>query len=102
MWLTAIGANIAGFALQAVALAFGSLALVQPILVCDLLFAVLISSNVTRRSGMRCPSPRFLLVGVVACTAGIAGFLAIGQPSGGLTHVSLAVFAVTSSVFEIV
>ena len=42
LWLTAIGANLAGFALQVVALDFGSLALVQPLLVCDLVFAVLI------------------------------------------------------------
>jgi len=42
LWLTAVGANVAGFALQVVALSFGSLALVQPILACDLMFAVLI------------------------------------------------------------
>ena len=33
LWLTALGANLVGFALQVVALNFGSLALVQPILV---------------------------------------------------------------------
>ena len=42
LWVTALGANLVGFALQVVALSFGSLALVQPILVCDLIFAVLI------------------------------------------------------------
>ena len=42
LWLAAIGANVVGFALQVVALDFGSLALVQPILACDLMFAVLI------------------------------------------------------------
>ena len=43
LWLIAIGANVVGFILQVVALAYGSLALVQPLLVCDLLFAVLIA-----------------------------------------------------------
>ena len=43
LWLLAIGANVVGFILQVVALAYGSLALVQPLLVCDLLFAVLIA-----------------------------------------------------------
>jgi hypothetical protein len=42
LWLTAVGANIAGFALQVVALNYGSLALVQPIVALDLMFAVLI------------------------------------------------------------
>ena len=37
LWVTAIAANVAGFALQVVALSFGNLALVQPILVCDLI-----------------------------------------------------------------
>jgi len=44
LWLTGIAANVAGFALQVVALKFGELALVEPILVFDLVFAVLISA----------------------------------------------------------
>src|ERR1700722_19665669 len=55
LWLTAIGANIVGFALQVVALDLGSIALVQPLLVCDLLFAVLISQYLQWRSGHGVP-----------------------------------------------
>ena len=58
LWLTALGANLVGFALQVVALNFGSLALVQPILVCDLIFAVLILWFLRRRSGARARGAR--------------------------------------------
>jgi drug/metabolite transporter (DMT)-like permease len=50
LWVAAVGANIVGFALQVVALSFGSLAVVQPLLVCDLIFAVLISRYLLKRS----------------------------------------------------
>lgn len=85
LWLTAIAANVAGFALQVVALKFGSLAVVQPILVCDLLFSVLISAYLRRRWRP------VMLAGVAACAGGVAGFLAIARPAGGQAHVSLSV-----------
>jgi hypothetical protein len=95
LWLLAIGANIIGFALQIVALSFGSLAVVQPLLVLDLVFAVLISwylrkrNHVVRPGGNRADVEMFM--GVAAATAGVAGFLAIGQPSGGTTHAGFSV-----------
>jgi hypothetical protein len=91
LWLIAIAANVAGFALQVVALDYGSLALVQPILVCDLMFAVLILYFLARRAGRPYSGAKLVLAGVVATTAGIAGFLAIGQPSAGVTQVRLAI-----------
>lgn len=84
LWLAGIAANVAGFALQVVALRFGALALVEPILVCDLIFAVLISA------ALRKIWDPVMIGGVVACAAGVAGFLAIARPSGGTTSVSLA------------
>jgi drug/metabolite transporter (DMT)-like permease len=87
LWLIAISANIVGFALQVVALSFGSLALVQPLLVCDLLFAVLIARYVGFRRGEYFPGGRrglvTLLAGVGAATVGVAGFLVAGRPSAG-------------------
>jgi hypothetical protein len=87
LWLTAIGANIVGFALQVVALDFGSLAVVQPLLVCDLVFAVLISRWLAARRGEPLPGGRRSLIalytGVGAATIGVAGFLLAGRPSGG-------------------
>jgi hypothetical protein len=76
LWLAGIAANLAGFALQVVALNFGQLALVQPIFVCDLIFAVLISAVLRRRWDP------VMLAAVVACAAGISGFLVIARPSG--------------------
>jgi len=90
LWLTAVGANIAGFALQVVALNYGSLALVQPIVALDLMFAVLILWY-RRRASPQHPKVRLMLTGVAATTAGIAGFLAIGQPSAGRTQARLAI-----------
>jgi hypothetical protein len=100
LWLTAVGANIAGFALQVVALNFGSLALVQPLLVGDLVFSVLIARYLARRDDARRddsrppvirPKAGPVIAGVGAVTAGVAGFLVIGQPSGGRPDVSFDV-----------
>jgi hypothetical protein len=95
LWVAAVGANIVGFALQVVALSFGSLALVQPLLVCDLIFAVLISRYLLRRSNTPPPAGRrgdlAVFTGVAATAVGVAGFLAIGQPSGGSTQASFSI-----------
>jgi drug/metabolite transporter (DMT)-like permease len=53
LWLIAVGANLVGFALQVVALAFGSLALVQPIVATDLMFSVLIGRYLWRRPSVK-------------------------------------------------
>ena len=82
-WVAAIGGTLAGFALQVVALRYGPLALVQPILVCDLVFAVLINSF------LRGHWDPIMLAGVCACSAGLGAFLAIARPSGGVSTVSL-------------
>src|SRR5438045_2439471 len=76
-WLAAIGVQIAGNVLQIVALHFGALALVQPLLVCNLLFAVTIALA-TRRRHHR--PDRVMLAGVLCAAAGIAGFLAVSRP----------------------
>jgi hypothetical protein len=91
LWLIAVGANIVGFALQVVALAFGSLALVQPILACDLMFAVLIGRFVWRLPNPPPANVRRMLTGVIATTVGVAGFLAIGQPSAGTTQARIGI-----------
>lgn len=77
LWLAGIAANVASFALQVVALRFGPLALVEPILVCDLIFAGLITA------ALRKHADPVTGAGVVACAAGVAGFLVIARPSAG-------------------
>ena len=77
LWLAGIAANVASFALQVVALRFGPLALVEPILVFDLIFAGLITA------ALRKHADPVTGAGVVACAAGVAGFLVIARPSAG-------------------
>lgn len=85
LWLASIGGTVLGFALQVLALRFGPLALVEPLLVCDLIFAVLINSFLRRRWDS-------VLIGGVAATAiGVAGFLVIARPSSGQSSVSFHV-----------
>jgi drug/metabolite transporter (DMT)-like permease len=93
LWLIAIGANVVGFILQVVALAYGSLALVQPLLVCDLLFAVLIAWYLRQRAGEPQPNMKPIWAGVAITTIGLAGFLAIGQPTPGHTQARLDMLA---------
>jgi len=79
LFLASIAVNVAGAGLQVLALHFGSLTLVQPLLVLSLLFAVVVAALVVRR---RRPD-MVLLAGVACCAAGIAGFLAVARPHGG-------------------
>ncbi len=85
LWVIAIGGTVIGFALQVLALKYGPLALVEPLLVCDLLFAALIASYLRRRIDP------VILGGVIATAGGVAGFLAIGRPSTGQSTVSFFV-----------
>jgi len=85
LWVLAISGTVVGFALQVVALRYGPLALVEPLLVCDLVFAVLITSYLRRRVDP------VSLGGVIATSAGVAGFLVIGRPSTGESTVSFFV-----------
>jgi hypothetical protein len=68
---------------------------VQPLLVFDLVFAVLISWLLDRRAKVPHPGGRrpalLMFTGVAAVTGGVAGFLAIGQPTAGTTNVSISV-----------
>jgi len=82
LWLASIGGTLLGFALQVLALKYGPLALVEPLLACGLIFAVLINSYLHSRFDP------ILLGGVVGAAAGIAGFLIIANPSPGGASVS--------------
>jgi len=75
LWLIGITVDIGASAMQAIALHFGPLALVQPILVLDLLFAVLISAALARRR-----PDRVMGAGLLCCTGGLVLFLAVARP----------------------
>jgi drug/metabolite transporter (DMT)-like permease len=81
LWVAAVSGTVLGFALQVLALKYGPLALVEPLLACGLIFAVLINSYLRKRFDP------ILLAGVMFTAAGIAGFLIISNPSAGRTSV---------------
>jgi drug/metabolite transporter (DMT)-like permease len=76
LWVIGITVDIAGSVLQAFALHFGPLALVQPILVLDLLFAVVITYVLNRRR-----PDKVIASGVLCCTGGLVLFLAVARPT---------------------
>lgn len=85
LWLASILGTVIGFTLQVLALSFGPLALVEPLLICDLIFAVLINSYLRKRWDT------VLMCGVVASAAGVAGFLVIARPTNGQATVGFLV-----------
>lgn len=84
LWDIAIVGTMIGFALQVVGLKYAPLAVVEPILVFDLVFAVLISAYLRRSADP------VMLAGVGACSVGVAGFLVIARPAAGAGTVSPA------------
>ena len=81
MWLGGISADVAGYAAQFVALEHGTLVLVQPLLVCGLLFALPLGAAL---SGARL-STRDWLAAASVC-AGLAVFLVIAGSAHGHGH----------------
>ena len=84
-WLFALSLSGLSFIVQAIALKFGPLALVQPIAATDLLFALPLLAyrhryHINLREWLACA----MVVG------GITGFLVISPPSSGLEQPSLA------------
>jgi drug/metabolite transporter (DMT)-like permease len=75
-WVLGVGTVLVGLALQVVALAFGPLVLVQPLLVTGVLFGTVFSALLARR-----PLDRQILVGSIACAVGLAAFLSLARPA---------------------
>ncbi len=89
-WLGGIAVIVGAAACQALALNLGSLSLVQPILVAELPFTLLIACAFSRR---RLPAVGWAAAGMVAFGLGLA--LAAAAPSGGHSHVSAGIWALT-------
>jgi drug/metabolite transporter (DMT)-like permease len=86
IFLTALVVNAIGSLLQILALHFGSLAVVQPLIVLSLLFAVVIAAFTIRHHR----PDRVMFLGAAACAGGVGGFLAISRPTGGTNIIGLA------------
>ncbi len=81
LWLLGIAATIAGLGLQVVALGWGPLLLVQPLLVTALPFASTFAAWMAHRR-----PDRVLMLGGLLCVAGLAAFLLLARPTGGSDH----------------
>jgi drug/metabolite transporter (DMT)-like permease len=82
-WLLGVGTVAVGFALQVVALAYGPLVLVQPLLVTGVLFGTVFSAMLAgRRLDGR------ILLGATACVVGLATLLTLSRPSDTGGHLA--------------
>ncbi|MEU6270786.1 DMT family transporter [Saccharopolyspora shandongensis] len=77
IWVLSIGTVLIGLSLQVVALAFGPLVLVQPLLVTSVLFGAGFAALLAHRK-----MDLVLALGGLACVGGLSAFLVLGRPSG--------------------
>ncbi|WP_068362887.1 DMT family transporter [Rhodococcoides kroppenstedtii] len=77
-WWAGVGGDLGGYLVQVAALAVGSVAVVQPVLVSMLLFALPLSA---RFSGLRMRPSTW--VAAVGLTAALVIFVAVGEPTEG-------------------
>ncbi len=100
VWLAGIGLVILAAVCQAIALATGPIALVQPIFIIELPFTLLVASKLAHR---KLPQRTWWAVGLVTVSLG-AG-LAAAAPSGGTTDAPLKVWItalIVTGIFEAV
>jgi drug/metabolite transporter (DMT)-like permease len=84
-WLAGVGLDAFSFVIQGVALAFGPLALVQPLAATDVLFALpMIARRYRRRLTLRD------IAGAATVTAGMCVFLVVSPPTSGSSAPGLA------------
>jgi drug/metabolite transporter (DMT)-like permease len=90
MWLLGLAATVGALALQLVALAFGPVAVVQPLLVTGVAFAAGFAALMDHRR----PDP-VVVGGALCCAAGLSAFLLLARPMAGGTATGLDVTADT-------
>ena len=93
LWLTGLVADAIGFGLHAYALTAGELAIVQPLLVTGLLFALLIGASLDKRRVMVAE-----LWWATVSVASLGVFLALARPSGKSTRPELGPSAASAGV----
>lgn len=86
-WLGGIGALAGGFVLQATALSFGGLALVQPVLSLELPFTMILAAYAFHEGLGRVPWGS-----VVLLTGGLVALLAAAAPRGGRAEPALTMW----------
>jgi drug/metabolite transporter (DMT)-like permease len=89
VWLLGLGAQIAGFVVQAIALGIGRMVIVQPLLVATIVFALPLGRLLEQR-----PIKREEMLGAVLVTAGLGTLLVVSKPAKGTDDASLLSWAV--------
>lgn len=84
-WLGGMALTVFSFGVQATALAFGPLALVQPLATIDVVFALPLIARLNRR-----PLTRRSITGGLCVAAGMAAFVAVSPPTTGVSAPRLA------------
>lgn len=92
LWLLGIAADALGFVAQFIALTIGRLAVVQPLLVSSVVFALPLGALLTRQRVRRRDVGAALVV-----TAALAGFLLLANPSGGRDDAPLGAWLVAGA-----
>jgi hypothetical protein len=92
-WLAGLGLDVVGFVAQWLALSWGSLVVVQPLLVSGLLFALPMKARI-----VRCRFDRSDWAGAVMTTVGLAVFLTVSQPVAGHSNVDPLAWALILGV----
>jgi hypothetical protein len=87
-WLAGIAITVLSFGIQAVALAFGPLALVQPLVAMEVLFALPMIAHGNMR-----PLTRKGIIGGFGIASGVALFVAVSPPTGGVSVPDLGAWA---------
>jgi hypothetical protein len=77
IWVASVLTVVVGLSLQVVALAFGPLVLVQPLLVSTVLFGAVFAAWMAHRR-----LDHILVFAALGCVGGLAAFLVLAQPSG--------------------
>jgi hypothetical protein len=87
-WLGGVAVTVLSFGIQGVALAFAPLALVQPLVATEVLFALPMIAHRNRR-----PLRRKGIIGGLGVASGMAIFVAVSPPAGGVSAPSLVAWA---------
>jgi drug/metabolite transporter (DMT)-like permease len=96
-WVLGLVCDVVGFVFQMIALGHGPLVVVQPLLVCGLLFALPLGFA---WSGRRLSRTDW--VGAVLVCCGLAGFLTIANPSNGTSNASWQVWTLLLGLAAVV
>lgn len=93
VWLIGTAADGLGYVAQAIALAFGSLVLVQPLLATSPLFAPPLGAWWAKRRLHRSDG-----IWAIALTGGLAVFLVAGNPTEGVDSADIGVWLIAAAV----